>query len=160
AAQGPTAFHSPLFAWTGMPSAPPANDYFADRAVQIWTSGGMPASKINLGVPFYGRGWTGVGTTNGGLNQPAAQAATGSFEPGSEDYKVLKTRGAASTHAEAQTAFIRTGDGQWWSYDTPSSIAGKMSYVKSKGLGGVMFWELSGDTSNGELITAISNGLK
>jgi chitinase len=31
--------------------------------------------------------------------------------------------------------------------------------VRLNGLGGVMFWELSGDTSDGELITAIHEGL-
>jgi len=35
-----------------------------------------------------------------------------------------------------------------------------MSWAKTQGLGGTFFWELSGDTSNGELITALSNGLK
>lgn len=34
-----------------------------------------------------------------------------------------------------------------------------MSYSKNQGLGGAFFWELSGDTSNGELITAMKNGL-
>ena len=31
--------------------------------------------------------------------------------------------------------------------------------MRRDGLGGVMFWELSGDTSDGELITAIHLGL-
>jgi chitinase len=34
-----------------------------------------------------------------------------------------------------------------------------MSYAKGQGLGGAFFWELSGDTSNGELVTAVRNGL-
>ena len=34
-----------------------------------------------------------------------------------------------------------------------------MTYAKQQGLGGAFFWELSGDTSNGELITAVRNGL-
>ncbi len=34
-----------------------------------------------------------------------------------------------------------------------------MSWSKSQGLGGAFFWELSGDTTNGELITALSGGL-
>jgi chitinase len=38
-----------------------------------------------------------------------------------------------------------------------STIAGKMSYKRSQGLGGAFFWELSGDTSNGTLITALYN---
>jgi chitinase len=35
-----------------------------------------------------------------------------------------------------------------------------MAYAKQQGLAGAFFWELSGDTSNGELITAVNNGLK
>jgi chitinase len=34
-----------------------------------------------------------------------------------------------------------------------------MSYAKNQGLAGAFFWELSGDTTNGELITAMKNGL-
>jgi chitinase len=45
--------------------------------------------------------------------------------------------------------------GQWWSYDTPATLAGKMTYKKNQGLGGTFFWELSGDTSNGALIKAL-----
>jgi chitinase len=54
----------------------------------------------------------------------------------------------------AGTAYCFRG-GQWWSYDTPQTIAGKMGYVKSKGLAGAFFWELSGDTTGGALINAI-----
>jgi chitinase len=35
-----------------------------------------------------------------------------------------------------------------------------MSYARRQGLGGTFIWELSGDTSNGELITAAGDGLK
>ena len=35
-----------------------------------------------------------------------------------------------------------------------------MGYAKTQGLGGAFFWALDGDTSNGELVTAIANGLK
>ena len=58
----------------------------------------------------------------------------------------------------AGTAYCFKG-GDWWSYDTPGTIAGKVSYAKNQGLGGAFFWELSGDTSNGELISAIKKGI-
>jgi chitinase len=58
----------------------------------------------------------------------------------------------------AGTSYAKCGS-NWWSYDTPSTIAGKMAYVKQQGLGGAFFWEASGDTSNGELISAIKNNL-
>ncbi len=35
-----------------------------------------------------------------------------------------------------------------------------MAWAKSQGLGGAFFWEFNGDTANGELVTAISSGLK
>ncbi|MCW8997418.1 MAG: glycosyl hydrolase family 18 protein, partial [Kangiellaceae bacterium] len=59
----------------------------------------------------------------------------------------------------AGTAYAHCGN-NWWSYDTPSTINGKMNYLKQQGLGGAFFWELSGDTNDGELIQAIDNGLK
>jgi chitinase len=36
----------------------------------------------------------------------------------------------------------------------------KAEYSRQHGLGGIMFWELSGDTPDGELISAIADGLK
>jgi chitinase len=38
-------------------------------------------------------------------------------------------------------------------------MTAKAEYVRQHRLGGIMFWELSGDTSDGELIGAISDGL-
>ena len=86
----------------------------------------------------------------------ASGPAPGTYEAGVDDYddyKVLK--GKCPTNGTiAGTAYCFKG-GQWWSYDTPGTIAGKMSYAKGQGLGGAFFWELSGDTTNGELISAI-----
>jgi chitinase len=55
----------------------------------------------------------------------------------------------------AGTAYAFCGN-NWWSYDTPSTIRGKETYTRDQGLGGSFFWELSGDTSNGELISAMA----
>jgi GH18 family chitinase len=38
-------------------------------------------------------------------------------------------------------------------------IAAKCTYIKNRGLGGTMAWSLDGDTANGELTTAMHNGL-
>lgn len=37
----------------------------------------------------------------------------------------------------------------------PKSLRIKAAYVKSEGLGGIMFWELSGDTSAHVLLNAL-----
>jgi chitinase len=151
AATGPTAPHSPLTSYTGIPTA----GFYTDAAIQKLKSKGVPASKLLIGIGFYGRGWTGVTqATPGGT---ATGPAPGTYEQGIEDYKVLKTS-CPATGTIAGTAYAKCGS-NWWSYDTPSTIGGKMSYANSQSLGGAFFWELTGDTSGGELITAMKNGL-
>ena len=39
-----------------------------------WIGLPAPAAKLLLGVPYYGRGWTGVRNTNNGLFQPGSAA--------------------------------------------------------------------------------------
>jgi chitinase len=148
---GPTAPHSPLTSYSGIPIA----GFYADAAIQKLKALGIPSSKLLLGVGFYGRGWTGVSQSAPGGS--ATGAAPGTYEQGVDDYKVLKGR-CPATGTVAGTAYAFCG-GQWWSYDTPGTLAGKMSYANNQGLGGAFFWELSGDTTNGELIAAVRNGI-
>ena len=148
AAQGPTAPHSPLTSYDGLPT----QGFYSDAAIQKLKSKGVPASKLLLGIGFYGRGWTGV--TQSAPGGTATGPAPGKYEQGIEDYKILKTS-CPATGTVAGTAYAKCGS-NWWSYDTPSTIAGKTAYARSQGLGGTFFWELSGDTSNGELITALA----
>ncbi|MGV9300148.1 glycoside hydrolase family 18 protein [Amycolatopsis sp. NPDC003676] len=148
AAQGPTAPHSPLTSYNGLPT----QGFYSDAAIQKLKTKGVPASKLLLGIGFYGRGWTGV--TQSAPGGTATGPAPGKYEQGIEDYKILKTS-CPATGTVAGTAYAKCGS-NWWSYDTPSTIAGKTSYARSQGLGGTFFWELSGDTSNGELITALA----
>jgi chitinase len=151
AAHGPTAPHSPLTSYAGIPAA----GFNADAAIQKLKGKGVPASKMLLGIGFYGRGWTGV--TQASPGGTATGAAPGTYEAGIEDYKVLKNS-CPATGTVAGTAYAKCGS-NWWSYDNPSTIAGKTNYVKSQGLGGAFFWELTGDTSNGELVRALRGGL-
>ncbi|UZJ43725.1 glycosyl hydrolase family 18 protein [Marinimicrobium sp. C6131] len=150
-AQGPTAPHSPLNSYSGIPQA----GFHSDNSVQILKGLGVPDEKILLGIGFYGRGWTGVSQAAPGGS--ASGAANGTYESGIEDYKVLKNT-CPATGTVAGTAYAHCGD-DWWSYDTPATIQDKMNYLKQQGLGGAFFWELSGDTEDGELIDAIDSGL-
>jgi chitinase len=152
AAQGPTAPHSPLNNYNGIPTA----GFYGANAIAKLRSHGVPANKMLLGIGFYGRGWTGVSQSSPGGS--ATGPAPGTYEQGIEDYKVLRTR-CPATGTVGGTAYAHCGN-QWWSYDTPQTIGSKMAWAKSQGLKGAFFWELSGDTSNGQLITAIHNGIQ
>ncbi|MFF5182213.1 glycosyl hydrolase family 18 protein [Streptomyces sp. NPDC000345] len=151
AAQGPTAPHSPLTSYSGIPTA----GFTTADAMAKFKAKGVPASKLLIGIGFYGRGWTGV--TQDAPGGTATGPAAGTYEQGIEDYKVLKTS-CPATGTVAGTAYAKCGS-NWWSYDTPATIGTKMAWAKTQGLGGAFFWEFSGDTGNGELVSAISSGL-
>ncbi|WP_206506875.1 glycoside hydrolase family 18 protein [Streptomyces chrestomyceticus] len=146
-AKGPTAPHSPLTSYNGIPKA----GYNTTDTIKKLKDMGVPANKLLLGLGFYGRGWQGV--TQDAPGGTATGAAPGKYEAGIEDYKLLKTR-CPATGKVGGTAYAKCGT-QWWSYDTPETIGTKMAYKNQQGLGGTFFWELSGDTANGELIKAI-----
>ncbi|MGW2727344.1 glycosyl hydrolase family 18 protein [Streptomyces sp. NPDC001494] len=150
-AQGPTAPHSPLTSYSGIPKA----GFTTADAMAKFKAIGVPAKKLLIGIGFYGRGWTGV--TQDAPGGTATGPAAGTYEQGIEDYKVLKTS-CPATGTVAGTAYAHCGS-NWWSYDTPATIATKMAWAKNQGLGGAFFWEFSGDTSNGELVSAINSNL-
>ncbi|MFD2418841.1 glycoside hydrolase family 18 protein [Amycolatopsis pigmentata] len=149
AATGPTAPHSPLTSYNGIPTA----GFTSDTAIAKLKAEGVPSGKLLLGIGFYGRGWTGVGQAAPGGS--ATGAAQGTYEAGIEDYKVLKTR-CPSTGTVGGTAYAFCGS-EWWGYDTPATIAGKIGYARGQSLGGAFVWELSGDTPDGELLTAVAS---
>src|SRR4029079_9826353 len=132
-AQGPTAPHSPLSSYPGIP----IQGFDSDTAIQHLKSKGVPSNKILLVIGFYGRGWTGV--TQAAPGGTATGAAPGTYEAGNEDYKVLKNS-CPSTGTVGGTSYSKCGS-NWWSFDTPGTIAGKMTYAKNQGLGGAFFWE-------------------
>jgi chitinase len=146
-AAGPTAPHSPLTSYPGIPK----EDFHTSATIAKLKGLGIPPSKLLLGLGFYGRGWTGVTQSEPGGT--ATGPAKGTYENGIEDYKVLRTS-CPATGTVGGTAYAKCGN-DWWSYDTPQTIATKMAYKNEQGLGGTFFWELSGDTADGELIKAI-----
>ncbi|MGC0416431.1 glycosyl hydrolase family 18 protein [Embleya sp. AB8] len=138
-----------------------------DDAVKIYTNAGVNPRKLTIGFPFYGRGWQNV--ADGGAHgewQSANGAAPGQFaeEAGTRGYQNLLSSVPNLTvyHDEQSiSTYGYTGaGGQWWTFDDAWSIGKKTAYLKAKNLLGAMIWEMSGDTPNGGLITALDNGLK
>ena len=149
-AAGPTAPHSPLSSYAGIPTA----GWDTQDSIAYLRGKGIPASKLGFGIGFYGRGWSGV--TQSAPGGSATGAAPGTYEAGIDDYKVLVNT-CPATSTVGGTAYALCG-GNWWSYDTPATIATKMSAMKSSGnVSGVFIWEANGDTTSGTLITAVYN---
>ena len=152
-----TNFHSALFDSPNDPSSGDGAQYNSNDAVLALLARGVPATKINLGMASYGRGWTNVGSANNGLYQ-SGTPASGSLEPGIERYAVLKTLGWPSYRDSASMARWIFNGNTFWSFDDPSTIADKMNYVRAQGLGGAFLWDFSGDDAQGSLLAAIKTG--
>ena len=130
-----------------------------DLAVDSYRARGAPAAKLVVGLPYFGRGWTGVPARNRGLYQTSTGAAPGTWEAGVEDYKVLASKSGQRYRDRANGANWLYDGTQWWSYDDPVTIARKMVYVRHNHLGGAMVWSLDGDDSTGSLTSAIDDAL-
>jgi len=147
--------------------------YTISYTVDAYLRAGVPAEKLTLGAPIYGRSWRGVGATNDGLFQSAAGAGSGTWETGSVDYfdllnKVKTQPSVYQLHwddqAQVPYVYAPTVEGGWFStFENTLSIQKKIDYLMSKGLGGMMFWESSGDVrdanSPDSLIGTAAKGL-
>lgn len=153
---GKTRPHSPLYK-SSSEMGKWSSTFNTDYAVTRYLQEGVPASKIVIGVPFYGLGWEGVPDVNNGLYQkPAGEARDA-------PYNKLKDLKGFHLYRDAETKALWIFNPQsmvFWSFDDPASLSVKMDYVKKHNLGGVMFWEISGDDANGSLLKAIYRGLR
>jgi chitinase len=136
---------------------PNPNKFSVDSAINKLISIGAPANKLVVGLPAYGRGWTGVPNVNNGLYQ-SGSAAPGTFEAGTEDYDVIKNRAGTVFRDNTNGAIWKYDGSTFWSYDDPQLIQQKGGYVKSRGLGGLMVWSLDGD--DGTIVAAMQTGLQ
>ncbi|HEV2377536.1 MAG TPA: glycosyl hydrolase family 18 protein [Streptosporangiaceae bacterium] len=171
-------FQAPLHNSPSDPSpvVPPGNEkYNVDTAIKAYTTGlpdynipgGFPASKIDLGIPWYWRGWTGVpaGSDHGLYQSASGPSAAFSFSQtaGVADYKELVSAGLAGNSSD--NFFDSVTDSSWiydgsnfYTGETPQSIAAADSYVQSQGLGGVFAFSLD-DDSGSTLLNAMTGGL-
>ncbi|SNR38597.1 chitinase [Haloechinothrix alba] len=141
------------------PGDPTPQRWSADLAATTYLDGGAEPSEIVLGVPAYGRGWSGVPGTDDGLYQDAAGPADGTYEQGIEDYHVLKDKpGQRFRDDEHGALWLYDGD-EWWSYDDPAVLERKAEYITDRGLGGSMMWSLDGDDANATLTSTLADAL-
>lgn len=136
-----------------------ADGDWADKAVQAYTSAGVGAAKLVLGMPFYGRGWR-AAAVGDGLCVTAGGVPRGTYEKGVDDYDVLAARAKPDFWDEATGTHWTFDGSQFWSYDDPRSAGWKADYANCRGLRGVMFWELSGDDPGGTLLGALQTRLR
>ncbi|KAI9486826.1 MAG: chitinase [Benjaminiella poitrasii] len=119
-----------------------------DQAVNDYMAAGVPAHKLVVGMPFYGRGFS----NTDGPDCTYQGVPKGTWEEGNFDYKVLPKPGATEYNDIKRMASWSYDPKarEFITYDTPEIIAAKCGYIKQRKLGGAMFWELSADHSSND----------
>ncbi|MPC08479.1 putative chitinase 3 [Portunus trituberculatus] len=125
----------------------------SDYAMNYWVGKGADPGKLVMGIPFYGQTFTLADSRNNGLN---AQVTNGG-DPGPatlqrgmmayfEICQAVRTRGWTKVvdTTKAIGPYAHNGN-QWYSYEDQFSVTHKAQYIKNKGYGGAMVWDLSLD---------------
>jgi chitinase len=159
-------FHQSLTPTTGhhaglhLSALAPADDRAGDKAVAQFLAAGVPAGKLNLGVAFYGRAFTGVDPAHDGLQQKYAKyVGDPSWRELVANY-IDKNGYVRHWDAQAQAPYLWNASTRTFvSYEDPQSLRAKADFIKAKGLGGVMYWE-QGLDRNEELLDVLDQSLR
>jgi chitinase len=133
---------NPPFHHAALHQSPFVKSLSAEEAVEAHIQAGIPAERLTLGIPFYGRG-------NGDV-------------PDFIDYhEILKLEGYQTQwDDEAMVPYLTNANGTFvCTFENARSIALKCHFLKEKGMLGGMYWDYSGDDAEGTLRKAVYEGV-
>uniref|UniRef100_A0A6I8PF79 GH18 domain-containing protein n=1 Tax=Ornithorhynchus anatinus TaxID=9258 RepID=A0A6I8PF79_ORNAN len=123
-------------------------------AMKLWRDGGVPAEKLIMGFPTYGRTFD-IAGSGPGVGDPAfGPADPGDYtqESGVWAYYEICTfiKDATVRWAEKQKVPYAYTQNQWVTFDNADSYAYKVRFLRQSGhFGGAMVWTLDMDDFNG-----------
>lgn len=139
-------FNAPLYTPSDGPTRYRAS---VDDGVSAWLDRGAAAEKLVLGIPLYGYIYQDVTGGSSGLYSRFGSAQSVSWDKVKSQY-LSGSVYQRFRHGEAEVPYLY-GNRSFLSYDDEASAAAKAALARSRGLGGVGFWELSQDSA-GDLI--------
>ncbi len=149
-----TGHHAALYASKVNPTATSAA-----KGVDLYEEAGVPLEKIVLGVPFYGRGWTGVEPNENGRFQAYKDNATSQGYQSLLDEFIDKNGFVRYWDENAKVPYLWNEETRtFYTYEDPESLSEKAAFVKEKGLAGMMYWQHAHDPQN-RLLGALHQAL-
>jgi len=138
----------------------------ANQATRFLLTKGINANKINIGSPFYGRGFqvqpgtidsmNGYMNAKGGLNNAPYEQDVFDYRNIKGTYLSAMPQNSFYNVAGQASYYYDKSSGTFISYESPTSAVEKVKFVKSNGLQGVFAWEFAGDTSDSELLMSLN----
>ncbi len=152
------SFNAPLREVPEDPLAPASRRWNSvEGAVEYYLAQGVPADKIVLGLPFYGRGYRVTSDADDGLYQPYG----GTWPAG--DWRTIKAKFLDDPawrqhwHPVAQSPWLfNAKEHVFISYEDPRSIGIRAKFARDRGLRGVFTWQLAGDDDEHGLLEAMA----
>lgn len=118
----------------------------ASQTVADYMAAGVPASKLVMGLAFYGRSTLVAENTQNGLGVKTTGRAQAGGYTLIKDSLVNRQGFKYFRDQEAKAPYLyNSSTRQFISFDDEWSVKNKAGYVKDKKMGGVMFWEYSSD---------------
>ena len=143
-----TGHHTPLF-------SSPEQGESTQNAVRFLDSIGVPRRKIVIGAAFYARVWKDVENRNNGLYQQGEFTRYVGYRD-FETYFTPESGFECRWDSIAQAPYRYSAKHRLFAtFDDVQSVSLKTRYAFDNRLGGIMFWELTGDIHEGGLLEAI-----
>jgi chitinase len=133
-------------------------EWSVQDTITLYVNKGVPAQKLVMGVPFYGRAYNQVTNLNNGLYQSFIGGGSAISYANLDANYINKNGFIRFWEPDSKVPWLFNGS-QFISFDDTESIGYKTSYIKANSLGGAMMWELSQDP-NKVLLSKIYNDLK
>lgn len=123
--------------------------------IDAYIAAGVPPRQLLLGLPFYAYQWHHVSPgEHNGLD------SRGDPVRGNLNQSTAATLLAANPDAKlyrdpvSQAPWIYDGN-NFLTFEDATSLRAKAEFARDRGLGGMMIWELSGDTNDSQLLRAL-----
>nr|POE95698.1 g-type lectin s-receptor-like serine/threonine-protein kinase [Quercus suber] len=146
-------YHAPGWSnYTGAHAAlyDPSSNANTDYGIGAWIGRGMSASKLVLGLPFYGYAWTLKNPNDNGIGAPATGPAAIAIKGGGaiRYYRIksyVQSYGAAIMYNATYVVNYCTVGSTWIGFDDVEAIRMKVSYAREKKLLGYVVWQIPYD---------------